>query len=122
MEARIAEIKAMKWRDIQDLAESFDPPLQKGDDEQWKDLAEEIALAESKLSGSNPEVAISEEDQIVEVNKKVEQDHIPDAGKKDYSFTVGRDARQCVACGRPVTTGLDGKLICPVADINCPRN
>ena len=123
MEARIAEIKQMKWREIKALAESFDPPLQKGEDDQWEDLAEAIALAESQISeteesveeesGSNPEVEIA--------SPEPKEEPKSSESEKDYSYQPGRYARVCSACGYQIQTGLNGELICPVQDPECPR-
>lgn len=104
LDQRIAEIKALPWAEIRDLAEALTPPIEKPDDQAWKDMAESIAIAEGYTNQVEPVTA--PEPQPVGLVVALE----PIRGN------------YCPNCKSKLLTGLQGESICPLKLVECPRN
>ena len=121
LQDRISVIEKLPWTEIAELGKRFG--VAKPEDENWKQQAEKIAIAEAKAAAADEELeAAAEKGQTEEVEPTSESVASSEPDKPSYDLIRSGGIMKCPVCNQLVRTGLVGQLICPIKDGSCPRH
>lgn len=79
IEQRIEELKSLSWQELRSLCEDLE--LQKPEDKTWKEMVDDIALAEAEKAESEAQIANAQEG--VNAEAKLDAESVPDVEKQE---------------------------------------
>jgi hypothetical protein len=149
LQARIDQLRALPWADIKEAAEAVD--IEKPDGTPWKDMTDEIAIAEFTAQQlpihvedvtedveqpENQQIEFTSDELIEALATVLPEDLAQEVADEVVERLVGEEVIQntystqlyndlglpvCSVCSEKHRHGPQGQPICPVSKPDCPR-